>query len=59
MKSEIPNVIVRDDSDLTILSSAGRKKKVPRFVRDDSDLTILSSFHGRFHQKRQLEMILI
>ena len=50
---------VRDDSDLTILSSPTKYITIKVFVRDDSDLTILSSKAVKGKVRDALEMILI
>ena len=50
---------VRDDSDLTILSSTRSVWSVVLMVRDDSDLTILSSGNSGMAVASPLEMILI
>ena len=50
---------VRDDSDLTILSSLMKYVEDNGSVRDDSDLTILSSSKVGAILAYRLEMILI
>ena len=50
---------VRDDSDLTILSSGYIIPSADLSVRDDSDLTILSSAVVQPCHAVELEMILI